>query len=114
MAMQTVILTTTGRRSGEPRDVKLYAFNDSDRIVLVGSAGGGPEDPAWVRNLRADPRARLRVGKRELEVLAVEADGAEHEQLFAAAVAAFRWYGTYQRKTTRRITVFVLTTVQDA
>jgi deazaflavin-dependent oxidoreductase (nitroreductase family) len=112
--MQTVILTTTGRRSGEARDVKLYAFEDRDRFVVVGSAGGGPDDPGWVHNLRADPRARLRVGRAEHHVRASEAQGDEHERLFAAAVAAFRWYATYQRKTARRIPVFVLTPVPEA
>lgn len=55
-----VTLTTTGRRSGEARAVPLYAWEDGDRLVIVGSLGGSAKDPDWVGNLRADPRATVK------------------------------------------------------
>ncbi|HSD49049.1 MAG TPA: nitroreductase/quinone reductase family protein, partial [Actinomycetota bacterium] len=58
-----ITLTTTGRRSGRPRDVTLYAFEDGDAMVIVGSLGGAPRDPWWAANLRAEPRATVRVGR---------------------------------------------------
>ena len=103
-------LITTGWKSGEPRAVKLYVWPDGDdRVVLVGSSAGQPEDPAWVLNLRAEPRCALRFGKttersgRVTEVV----PGAERDRLWAMVVEAFRYYATYQRKTDRLIPLFV-------
>jgi deazaflavin-dependent oxidoreductase (nitroreductase family) len=102
-------LVTTGRRSGAPRPVKLYVWPDGDdRFVLVGSTGGGDKDPAWVHNLRADPRCSLRFGKDDRPGHVHEvAPGPERERLWTMVVAAFRYYATYQRKTTRLIPLFV-------
>ena len=109
-----VTLTTTGRRSGEPRTVPLYAWEDGDRLVIVGSWGGSANDPAWVRNLRADPRATIRKGRDALGVRAHEVDAAERERLWALVVDAFPLYASYQRKTDRIIPLFVLETVDVA
>lgn len=103
-----VKLTTTGRRSGQPRTVTLYAWPDDDRLVVVGSWGGAARDPAWVGNLRADPRATLRVGRAERPVVAREIDGPERERLWDLVCEAFPLYATYQRRTARRIPLFVL------
>jgi deazaflavin-dependent oxidoreductase (nitroreductase family) len=110
-----ITLTTTGRTSGQPRAVSLYAFEDGDRLVIVGSAGGDPAHPAWVLNLRAEPRAIIRVGGEERSVVAheVEDDGPERDRLWRMVTEAFRYYATYQRKTTRLIPLFVLETAAD-
>lgn len=110
----TVTLTTIGRGSGEPRTVTLYAWDDADRLVIVGSWGGNPKDPDWVRNLRADPRATVSQGREVLDVRAIEADGSERERLWALVVDAFPLYASYQRKTERVIPLFVLETVRVA
>ena len=109
-----VKLITTGRRSGEPRQVTLYAFEDGDRMVVVGSVGGAATDPAWVGNLRAQPRATLRNGRDVRDVRAVEVDGHERERLWGLVTRAFPMYRTYQRKTDRVIPLFVLETVEAA
>jgi deazaflavin-dependent oxidoreductase (nitroreductase family) len=106
-----VTLTTTGRRSGEPRTVPLYAWEDGDRLVLVGSWGGSATDPDWVSNLRADPHATLKKGRRELTVHASEVDASERDRLWKLVVEAFPMYAFYQRKTERIIPLFVLETV---
>ena len=102
-------LVTTGRKSGEPREVKLYVWPDGDRFVLVGSSAGQPEHPAWVHNLRAEPRCTLRFGKRDERPGRVTEvpEGAERDRLWALVVEAFRYYATYQRKTDRLIPLFV-------
>ncbi len=109
-----VTLTTTGRRSGEPRTVPLYAWEDADRLVVVGSQGGSPQDPHWACNLRADPRATVRKGRQVLDVRASEVAAAERERLWKLVVEAFPLYATYQRKTERIIPLFVLETVDAA
>ncbi len=109
----TVRVTTTGNRSGTPRAVTLYAYEDAGRLVVVGSRGGAASDPSWVRNLRADPRATVRRGRTEQAVRAREVEGAERERLWALATGEFPLYATYQRRTARRIPVFVLEPVTD-
>ena len=111
-----VTLTTTGRRSGEPRTVPLYAWDDGDRLVVVGSLGGAASDPAWARNLRAEPRATVKKGRevRECRATEVEVEGAERERLWKLVAEAFPMYAGYQRKTKRVIPLFVLETSRTA
>ena len=104
-----VVLTTTGRQSGRPRDVPLFAFRDADRIVVVASKNGSDHEPAWVWNLRADPAASVRIGRQVRAVHGHEADGDERDRLWAMVVAAYPGYELYQHQTTRRIPVMVLT-----
>jgi deazaflavin-dependent oxidoreductase (nitroreductase family) len=106
--MNKVTLTTTGRRSGEPRPVTLYAFEDGERLVIVGSAGGQAEDPSWVHNLRTAPLATLKRGKTTRAIRAREVDGSERERLWQLVVDGFPLYATYQRRATRDIPLFVL------
>ncbi len=107
-------LTTTGRRSGKPRTVPLYAWEDADRLVVVGSQGGSAHDPHWARNLRAHPRATVKKGRNVLDVRASEVAAAERDRLWQLVVEAFPLYATYQRKTERVIPLFVLETVEAA
>ena len=104
----TIRLTTRGRRSGQPRDATLYAFEDADRLVVVASVGGAARDPAWAHNLRADPRATVRRGGASEEVVATEVDGPERVRLWALVATEFPLYRTYQARTQRRIPIFVL------
>jgi len=109
-----VRVTTTGRRSGDARAVTLYAFDDGERLVIVGSRGGASRDPAWAVNLRADPHARVKVGREERAVRATEVDGPERDRLWELVCADFPLYATYQRRTKRTIPLFVLEPVGDA
>lgn len=103
-----VKVTTTGRRSGQPREVTLYAYEDGDRLVIVGSRGGAAEDPAWVGNLRAEPRATVKRGRDIQDVRAGEVDGEERDRLWQLVTREFPLYKAYQRKTKRVIPLFVL------
>lgn len=109
-----VTLTTTGRHSGKPRTVPLYAWDDAERLVVVGSFGGSATDPDWVRNLRTHPRATIRKRRAVLDVEASEVDGPERDRLWKLVVEAFPMYATYQRKIERIIPLFVLETVDAA
>jgi deazaflavin-dependent oxidoreductase (nitroreductase family) len=111
---QNVKLTTTGRRSGSPRQVTLYAFEDGDRLVVVGSLGGAAKDPAWVGNLRVEPHATIRLGGEARDVRAHEIDGTERDRLWTLVTKEFPMYASYQRKTERVIPLFSLETVSGA
>jgi deazaflavin-dependent oxidoreductase (nitroreductase family) len=109
-----ITLTTTGHHSGKPRAVPLYAWDDADRLVVVGSWGGSATDPDWVRNLRADPLATITKRRTVLDVRATEVDGPERDRLWKLVVESFPMYASYQRKTDRVIPLFVLETVDAA
>jgi deazaflavin-dependent oxidoreductase (nitroreductase family) len=101
-------LITRGRLSGEVRRATLYAWPDGEDLVIVGSAGGRARHPAWVHNLRATPQAEVSDGKDRRPVRAREATGDERERLWQVVSEAFPLYATYQRRTTRRLPLFVL------
>jgi deazaflavin-dependent oxidoreductase (nitroreductase family) len=101
-------LTTTGRKTGKPRSVELFAFDDGERLVIVGSRGGSARDPAWAGDLRADPRASVTKGDEEWAVRAYEVGGEERERLWRLVAGEFPLYESYRRRTTRTIPLFVL------
>jgi deazaflavin-dependent oxidoreductase (nitroreductase family) len=104
-----VRLTTTGRQTGAPRTVTLYAFEAPDgALVITGSRGGRAHDPAWAHNLRAEPRATVKVSGKERSVVAREVAGAERDRLWKLVTSRFPLYETYQRRTARVIPLFVL------
>lgn len=105
-------LTTRGRHSGMPRTVTLYAWQDGDDLVVVGSAGGRAEHPAWALNLRAAPAAELQEGTQHWAVHAREPAGNERERLWRLVTDAFALYATYQRRTSRTLPLFVLAPVE--
>jgi len=107
-----LLLTTKGARSGEPHTTPLMYHRDGQRYVIVASKGGAPDNPAWYRNLKANPLARVEVGAKTgtetFEVRAREAEGEERERLFAERVAIAPGFGEYQRMTSRQIPVMIL------
>ncbi len=104
-----IMLTTTGARSGQRRSVTLYAWEDGDALVIVGSLGGAPRHPAWVHNLRAEPQATVKLAKEVVGMKAREVvDADERTRLWRLVVDRFKLYETYQRRTDRQIPLFVL------
>lgn len=108
-----VKVTATGRRTGTAREVTLYAFDDGDRLVIVGSRGGSAKDPAWADNLREEPLATVRLGSDVRQVRAREVVGEERDRLWQLVTGEFPLYETYRRKTKRLIPLFALEPVID-
>ncbi|MCJ7711008.1 MAG: nitroreductase family deazaflavin-dependent oxidoreductase [Chloroflexi bacterium] len=108
LGVLNVIVVTVGRHSGRTREIPLYAFEDGDRLVVIGSNMGQDREPAWVGNLRAQPEVQVRVGRTVRAVRAREADGEERERLWKLAAAGYPGYEDYARWTHRRIPVVVL------
>ncbi|MFO0690671.1 MAG: nitroreductase/quinone reductase family protein [Myxococcota bacterium] len=79
----TLMLYTIGARTGATRSACLPYFRVGDDLVLRGSNGGGPTDPHWVHNVRANPKAWIRVARRTREARAHVAQGEEWERLYA-------------------------------
>jgi len=107
-AMDALLLTTTGRKSGDRRDVAVNYMRDGDSYVVVASYAGEDRDPAWWLNLKSDPDAEVTLaGKRE-RVRARETVGAERDRLWSRFIEADPAYAEYQRRTKRRLPVVLL------
>jgi deazaflavin-dependent oxidoreductase (nitroreductase family) len=106
--MPVVVVTNLGAKSGKVRKTPLMRVEHGGAYAAVGSQGGAPNDPLWVNNLRAHPAVEVQDGPVKLDMVAREVDGAEREQWWTRAVAAYPPYAEYQQKTDRLIPVFVL------
>jgi deazaflavin-dependent oxidoreductase (nitroreductase family) len=104
-----LLLTTTGAKSGQKR-LSPLAFLDLDgRTIVFGSYGGAPKDPAWVHNLRANPKARIEVGAEAYDVVARELPTAERDEVVPVIIGIAPVFADYQSKTSRIIPLFELT-----
>ena len=100
---EVIALTTTGRRSGEPRTVMVLVLPDGDDLLVAASHGGVDRDPPWWLNLQADPHAQVTTRGERIAVVATEVGDHEHAELWARFVAAWPGFAGYQAKVRRRI-----------
>lgn len=103
-----LLLTTTGARTGKPHTTPLGYVRDGRRLLVVGSNLGAPLHPDWYRNLLARPTVRVELGDEEFESLAVPAEAARRDELFARVVARSPGYADYQDATDRVLPVVML------
>ena len=103
-----LLLSTSGRRSGEERTTPLIHRTDGDGWVIVGSKGGAPHNPLWYENLVADPNATIQVKDELIPVRAHTAEGSERERLWERMTEVWPAYDEYKERTTRTIPVVVL------
>ncbi len=106
--LPTLLLTTKGRKSGEPRALPLIYGTDGDRHIVIASKGGMPNHPLWFRNLEATPECELQVGSKRLSARARVAEGDERERIWSKMVEIYPPYTEYQKNTERTIPVVVL------
>ncbi len=104
-----LILTSTGRKSGQTRWNPLAYSTDGDRYIIVASKGGAPTSPDWYHNLVANGSAVIEVGNDVIPVEATIAAGAERDRLYAQHAAHRPNFLEYAKNTTRTIPVVVLT-----
>jgi len=110
--LPVVIVTNVGARTGKVRKTPLMRVEHDGCYAAVASMGGAPKHPVWYYNLRANPRVHVQDGPALTDMIARELTGAEREQWWERAVAAYPSYAEYQAKTTRQIPVFVLEPVR--
>ena len=103
-----LLLTTTGRKSGEARTQPLIFAQDGDDYLLVASKGGAPDDPGWYLNLVANPDAVIQIKADVMQVTARTATDEEKPRLWAIMMEQWPYYDEYQSKTDRPIPVVVL------
>jgi len=106
--LPTLLLTTTGRKSGEPRALPLIYGNVGDSYAIIASKGGMPEHPLWFRNLEAKPECDLMVGAKAVSARARIVTGEEREEIWNKMAKIYPPYLDYQERTEREIPVIVL------
>jgi deazaflavin-dependent oxidoreductase (nitroreductase family) len=112
IGVPTLLLRTTGRRSGATRTNALVYARDGDSYLVVASNGGAERNPAWLHNLRANPEIELQVGRDRQPGTAtvVEPGNPDYERLWKIVNENNHdRYTAYQQNTDRPIPVVVLT-----
>ncbi|WP_183095238.1 nitroreductase/quinone reductase family protein [Nocardioides stalactiti] len=110
--MPTLLLRTTGRKTGQTRTTALVYAKDAGRHLVVGSNGGHRRDPAWILTLEATPAVEIQVGVRRVAATAsvLRTDDPDYERLFALCNKANRGtFAKYRTRTTRPLPIVVLT-----
>ena len=108
----TLVLTTTGRKSGQPRRSAMIYGRDGDAHVVIASQGGAPKHPNWYVNLVAEPDVEVQVRGERFQARARTAEGDERERLWALMTSIWPNFDVYQTRTERRIPVVVLERAQ--
>jgi F420H(2)-dependent quinone reductase len=101
------LLTTTGRKTGEPRVAPLLFLRDGERVILVASRGGSDKHPLWYLNLRADPNVTVQIGNEVRSMTAREATEAERADLWPKLTAMYPTFGDYESWTDRVIPIVI-------
>ena len=105
MLVQSLLLTTTGRKSGEKYIFPLFYGTTGDSCFVVASKGGAPDHPSWYKNLSANSQVEVQVGTKKFHAKARTATGEERTALFAEGVKVWPPFADYQAKTQREIPV---------
>jgi deazaflavin-dependent oxidoreductase (nitroreductase family) len=102
--MQQVLLTTTGRKSGQPHTVALGAVPEGDGWVVIASNGGAATNPSWWLNMVTNPNVTLQVNDQVMKARMQEVTNpADRERVWNTVVATMKGYANYEKKTSRRI-----------
>jgi deazaflavin-dependent oxidoreductase (nitroreductase family) len=104
----TLLLTTTGRTTGQARTTPLIFARDGDDYLVVASMGGAPQHPNWYKNLTVNADAHIQVRGEHLDVCARTATEDEKPRLWGIVAAQWPNYDVYQSRTERKIPVVVL------
>jgi deazaflavin-dependent oxidoreductase (nitroreductase family) len=109
LTVPSLLLTTTGRKSGEKYLFPLFYGDTGNSYFVIASKGGAPEHPGWYRNILANPEVDVQVGTRKMRARARTATGHERAKLWQQAVGFFPPYAEYRVKAgDREIPVVVL------
>jgi deazaflavin-dependent oxidoreductase (nitroreductase family) len=101
------LLTTTGRKTGQPRITATLYLRDGDRVVLPASFGGRARDPLWYLNLKANPAVRVQIRAEHLDLLARDATDEERDRYWPALINMYPPYRGYRAATDRVIPLVV-------
>ena len=101
------LITTTGRRSGQPRTTPTLYLADGDRVILPASFGGRDSNPAWYRNLESNPKVHLQIRSQHLELTARDATEDERNRYWPMLIKLYPPYRGYREATDRVIPMVI-------
>lgn len=104
-----VLLTTTGRRSGEPRTTPLMFHRDGDRVLVIASNIGAPTHPDWYLNLVAQPQVTVEIGDESYRGVATPTEGADRDRVWTMLKQTYPFFADHEKATERAIPVVALT-----
>lgn len=103
-----LLLTTTGRKSGQQRTAPVLYLADGKNVILINTNAGNAKIPAWSLNLKANPEAEIEIGRKRQPVRARIAEGEERTDLWRKSNVQYAGFDDYEAKLNREISVFVL------
>jgi deazaflavin-dependent oxidoreductase (nitroreductase family) len=103
-----ILVTSTGRKSGEKRTIAIIGKQVGENFVIIASKGGAPAHPVWYLNMLADPNVEFQFMADKWEGIARTAESPEREVLWEAACTQWPAFNDYQTRTERKIPVVVL------
>jgi F420H(2)-dependent quinone reductase len=106
-------LTTTGRTSGQPREVSLIYIKSGSAYVVAASNAGRDRHPGWYFNLRSNPQVLVRIKKQQIKAEALVASPEQRKRLWEQLVAASPMYARYAKRTRREIPMVLLHPVEE-
>ena len=112
--LPVLLLTTIGRKTGNPRTTVVMYQTDGDRLVVTATNNGADRHPGWYHNLRSNPNVEVEVGSELSKVHARVTEGEERAIRYQRFVDALNRFRTYQERTSRTIPVVVLEPHQSA
>lgn len=101
-----VLIEMKGAKSGKQRTIPLMYVPHKDGVIIVGSQGGAPRSPVWVKNIQANPDIVAQYKGKRMELHARQVDDAEKEALWPTCVEHYHEFADYQARTDRNIPVF--------
>jgi deazaflavin-dependent oxidoreductase (nitroreductase family) len=101
------LVTTTGRKTGEPRVTPTLYLRDGDRVVLPASFGGRADHPMWYRNIKADPKVHIQIRSQHLDLIARDASDTERNRYWPKLIRLYPPYRGYREATDRVIPLVV-------
>ena len=107
-SLQVLLLTTTGRKTGQPRTTPLGYFRQDGNLVVIASNGGADQNPAWFYNLKSNPQVTIQAGNKQLAAKAEVVDAEKRKQMWADLVKMAPVYDRYTTRTKREIPLVIL------
>jgi len=106
--LKVLLLTTTGRKTGQPRTAPLGYFKHGSSFVIIASNAGAERNPAWFYNLKSNPQVTIQVGNQRLRAKAEQVNSEQRTQLWEELVKMAPRYGKYAQSTKREIPLILL------
>ncbi|MFI5613293.1 nitroreductase family deazaflavin-dependent oxidoreductase [Amycolatopsis sp. NPDC051903] len=106
-----IVMTSVGAKTGKLRKTPLMRVEHNGEYAVVASLGGAPKNPVWYYNIVANPHVELQDGPTKKDYQAREVHDDEYATWFDRAVVAWPDYAEYQKKTTRKMPIFVLSPI---